>query len=222
MAELIVFLALRYGLMGLDHAGLVPEVLQMPLVGISWIYFLVVIVLVAWRRHQGDDWADLGLPRAARPLADLGLAMAGVLAAYFLDGLTQPFLEAAFGSSQDLSSLRPLVGSVPYLLMIFPMAWIFAALGEEVFFRGWLMRRIAKLLGDGHEARAAALIMQAALFGLAHLYQGPGGMIGTAIYGLIYGALVLRRRGNLWAAILAHGLVDTIGVIAIFSGALPT
>jgi hypothetical protein len=46
-------------------------------------------------------------------------------------------------------------------------------------------------------------------------------MISTGLYGLVYGALVRRSSGNLWAAVLAHGLLDTVGLTAIYAGALP-
>jgi membrane protease YdiL (CAAX protease family) len=43
-------------------------------------------------------------------------------------------------------------------------------------------------------------------------------MVGTGILGLISGAATLLWRRNLWPAIIAHGLVDTLGFILIYLG----
>jgi membrane protease YdiL (CAAX protease family) len=60
--------------------------------------------------------------------------------------------------------------------------------------------------------------VQAILFGLAHFYQGPAGMILVFLVGLVMGALFIAARRNLWVVILAHGFFDTLGTIAIFFG----
>ena len=84
------------------------------------------------------------------------------------------------------------------------------------------MSRVTDLLGGDGAARWTALLTQAACFGLAHVYQGWGGVVGTGLYGLVYGLIVQRSNGNLVAAIAVHGLVDTIGLAAIYAGAIPT
>ena len=58
------------------------------------------------------------------------------------------------------------------------------------------------------------------LFGFGHSYQGLTGMIDTGIHGLLLGALYLASGRNLWACIIAHGVSDTVALIAVFLGHL--
>ena len=75
-------------------------------------------------------------------------------------------------------------------------------------------------MGGGRAAWGASLVITSVLFGLMHFYQGPVGMASTGLIGLLLGALYLIVRRNLWVAILAHGLIDTIGITAAYLGAL--
>ena len=56
------------------------------------------------------------------------------------------------------------------------------------------------------------------LFGCGHYYKGPVGMLDSAMAGLILGAAYLLSRRNLWVAILGHGLIDTVAVVAVYFG----
>ena len=54
------------------------------------------------------------------------------------------------------------------------------------------------------------ILIQAALFGLPHAYQGLGGVIITGVVGIGLGWLRFHNKGNLWPCIIAHVAVDTI------------
>ena len=43
-------------------------------------------------------------------------------------------------------------------------------------------------------------------------------MIDSGIAGLILGAAYMLSGRNLWAAILAHGFIDTVGVVSLYFG----
>jgi membrane protease YdiL (CAAX protease family) len=62
------------------------------------------------------------------------------------------------------------------------------------------------------------MILVSILFGYGHFYKGPSGMIDSGIAGLILGTAYLISGRNLWVSILAHGLIDTYGVIVTFFG----
>lgn len=51
-------------------------------------------------------------------------------------------------------------------------------------------------------------------------YQGWTGIVGTEMYGLFYGVATLSFGRNLWPAILAHGLLDTLGFTLLYLGLL--
>ena len=65
------------------------------------------------------------------------------------------------------------------------------------------------------------MVVVSLLFGLGHFYQGPAGMIGSSVSGLLFGALYLTWGRNLWLPILAHGFSDTIGLALIYLGLAP-
>ena len=77
-----------------------------------------------------------------------------------------------------------------------------AGVVEEWLFRGWLLAVLTPLAGV-----AGAIAISCALFGLAHAYQGPGGIVKTGIVGLLFSGLAWAT-GSLWAPIVLHAAVD--------------
>ena len=51
------------------------------------------------------------------------------------------------------------------------------------------------------------LVCASIAFGLVHFLWGPWGMLGTTILGFTFGLVVLWR-GNVWAAVVAHTLLN--------------
>jgi membrane protease YdiL (CAAX protease family) len=62
------------------------------------------------------------------------------------------------------------------------------------------------------------MIFISLLFGFAHYYKGPSGVLDSTYSGLVLGAAYLLSGGNLWAPILAHGIADTFAVFVVFMG----
>ncbi|WP_164675425.1 CPBP family intramembrane glutamic endopeptidase, partial [Xanthomonas citri] len=56
------------------------------------------------------------------------------------------------------------------------------------------------------------------VFGAMHASQGVSGVLLTGLVGAVFGYAYLRSNRNLWALILAHGLVDTWGVTTLYLG----
>ncbi|WP_386068034.1 CPBP family intramembrane glutamic endopeptidase [Tahibacter sp. UC22_41] len=113
-----------------------------------------------------------------------------------------------------------IAGNLPMLLGLLAIAWSTAAFGEELLFRGFLLGRLRALLGGGPGFGIVAAFVQALLFGLAHAYQGPTGILVTGLIGLVFGLLYLRLR-VLWPLVIAHGLIDTVGLLALYAGVVP-
>lgn len=83
---------------------------------------------------------------------------------------------------------------------------------EEIVFRGLILFALARIWGRTRQGLLAALVLQAALFGLLHVLQVLGGnslsgalanVLATFVFGLWTGALVLLV-GSLWPAIFLH------------------
>jgi membrane protease YdiL (CAAX protease family) len=133
------------------------------------------------------------------------------------DAILQP-LEHYFSTApQHVSSVitqsRDLRHALPNLLFI----WLFAAFGEEIVYRGYLLRRALDAFGPTKWGTALALLIASATFGLGHFYKGPAGMMESAGSGLILGGAYLFTR-SLWASTLTHGLNDTLAIVFSYFG----
>jgi membrane protease YdiL (CAAX protease family) len=127
------------------------------------------------------------------------------------------FLYLLFGDLYRTQSLS-LPGTPLQLLAFVPLA-VTAGICEEFVFRGYFLSQ----LSSAPTGFAGALIVQAALFGLAHGYhQTIVGFLQKFLLGLAFGTLV-RWRKSLIPAILAHVLLDLSGGIlsTIFARSAP-
>jgi membrane protease YdiL (CAAX protease family) len=193
---------------------------------LGWItqFIILAVVLYAWLSLwlRGKGWSDFGLKKPENWKKTISLAL---LVGIIFQGLSlyviEPFLGKLTGDIPDVSFFRPMVGNVPQLLFYFVLSWTFAAFIEEMIYRGYLMHRIADLFNRNNTGWIVGLILSNLLFGFGHLYQGLSGMIITAITGFIFAWLYFATNRNLWAAILAHGIYDTIGFLMIFLGVYP-
>jgi membrane protease YdiL (CAAX protease family) len=118
--------------------------------------------------------------------------------------------------------IDPLAAFLPHTrreLGVFRVLSLAAGIGEEVVFRGFAMAWLAAVsssvagLGPGG-ALAVAAVASSLIFGLAHAYQGPGGIVKTGAIGLVLAGLALAT-GGLLAPMLVHTVVDlTSGQLA--------
>ena len=77
------------------------------------------------------------------------------------------------------------------------------------------MQSMRSALADSRLGILVAVLFQAGVFALSHAYQGVTGVIGAFFSGLVYGAIVMAVRGNIWPAILAHGIGNTISLFIL-------
>jgi CAAX protease family protein len=95
------------------------------------------------------------------------------------------------------------------------LSWTLAAFGEEFAFRGYLQARIRDVLPSGVTGLVIAVLVSSVLFGFIHTEQGVIGVVLTTLDGIFFSVLRYRYQ-TLWAAILAHGFNNTIGLVAYF------
>lgn len=208
-AGLLVVAALRY----LDVHSADPPVVA----GYATLLYIALTVAAATiLTRAAVPMRRLGFGPPRRPLQYLALALAGVALLQFSGWILAPLWEQWFGTGRDLSRFEAVSNSKPELVKLLLLSWTVAAIGEELAFRIVLMRSIAAALGDSRVARAIALVLQAAVFAAVHAYQGPAGVAGTAVSGLVYGGLTLASRGSIWPAAVAHGLNNTIGILGLY------
>jgi uncharacterized protein len=182
------------------------------------------ILLFGWisLRVRKLRWHDVGLSRFRNWKTTFGLGIAAGLA---LEGLelfvTQPFLVRVLKKQPNLEDFRALTGNLKQTLMFIALAWILAAFGEEMVYRGYLMNRVADLFNRTRAAWIISLFVVHGAFGLAHAYQGWTGIIDEGLMGLLLGIIYLRTGRNLSVPIIAHGVSDSIDMVLMFLGKYP-
>jgi membrane protease YdiL (CAAX protease family) len=87
------------------------------------------------------------------------------------------------------------------------LTWIAASISagvcEEMAFRGFLQPQLHALSGS----IVIAVLVQGAVFGIGHAYQGWKNVIVISVLGVLFGALA-AWRGNLRANIIVHAWAD--------------
>jgi membrane protease YdiL (CAAX protease family) len=104
-----------------------------------------------------------------------------------------------------------------FLLDIVFGVWVGAAIGEELFFRGFLLSKFTTLFGGGRRALILAILSQAIWFGAGHVSQGASGMVMAGVIGAVVGAyFVTRGRRALIPLMIGHGFIDTVSQTMYF------
>jgi membrane protease YdiL (CAAX protease family) len=177
------------------HPSLIP--LYASLIAAEWLLFRAV---VAGLRAREIGWRVL-VGRTAADGKDLarGALFGFLLCASWLT-LVLALRSASADHAEIVRSLVPQNAAESGLWILLSLS---AGFCEEITFRGYFQRQFEALTGS----RGVALVMQAALFGIAHAYQGLSSALAIAAYGALFGALA-RWRGSLRAGMVAHALTD--------------
>jgi membrane protease YdiL (CAAX protease family) len=179
---------------------------------------LFVLGLISLRLRDGG-WAVMGLrwPVSWRRTALFAAGAAAVrilLGALVVDPLTARFWPASVAPS----SADQIAGHVMVALRWLLIVWTFAAFGEEIGYRGYLLTRAADVGGRSKAAYWAGVLAVSVLFGYGHYYKGPSGIVDSGMAGLVLGAAYVLSGRNLWVCILGHGFIDTFGIVTLFFG----
>jgi hypothetical protein len=122
-----------------------------------------------------------------------------------VDGLAEiPFFSGGTNPAQGL-----LPQGIFESLVWIPLA-LSAGFCEELVFRGYLQKQ--KVTGSA----GLAVLFQAIVFGVGHLYEGVAPVALITLYGVLYGLLAVWRK-SLRPGMIAHAWSDIFGVI-IFRG----
>jgi uncharacterized protein len=182
------------------------------------VLVLCVLGLLSVRLRDGG-WSAIGFnrPQSWRRIFLIALVAAGariLLGQFVIEPITGFFWPAP--SAPELAN--EIAGNVKMALLALLLVWTFAAFGEEISYRGYLLTRAADIGRRSTTAYWLSIVLVSVLFGYGHYYKGPSGMIDSGIAGLILGAAYMVAGRNLWACIFSHGFIDTFGVIDAFFG----
>ncbi len=179
-----------------------------------------VYILLSWALMRGIDrrpFRDLGL--AITPRAVLGL-LAGM-------GIALVVTVVGTGAVQALGLGRMPAGEVDFgqaplwmlIIAIGAQAFLLQGIGEEVLFRGYLLRSLP-------HRPAVAVLISAAAFGILHLMsRGGQENLGERFIYLalpfgfaICAGFLAQRMGTTWAAIGIHGGSHVASAVAMALG----
>jgi uncharacterized protein len=166
---------------------------------------------------RGERLADIGLKRPASWMRTLviGIGLASIV-------FVAIYVSEKAGFRRDLSKFNAVHGNPQLAVIAVFYALIGAGFYEEFTFRGFLMQGLAMLFGAGRSAWIVACVLQGALFGAAHAYQNPLGILITGTLGVVMGLIVLASGRNLWPVIIGHGLFDAARFVLFYFEGPPT
>jgi len=169
---------------------------------------------------RGGRWGAVGLKKPSSWLKTVLLAAAAAVVLQLGSELVvQPLASHLWLAPENVSSaLNIPVHDWKVGLRSLAIVWVFAAFGEEIGYRGYLLTRAADLGNRSKFAYVIGMLYVAVLFGFGHFYKGPTGIMDSTYSGLVLGGVYLLSGRNLWAPILAHGISDTFAVVVIFMG----
>ncbi len=170
------------------------------------ISHMVVAGVGVWLIHGLGLWPRAGFVAAGfwkGMLFGLPLLALGIAAALFSNG-GLPDGNTFFG--------------VPVLLL-FSANMLFVGVGEEVIYRGLLLNNMLEKWGGNKRGVQKAVLVSAAVFGLAHLANlvvlPPLTVliqaVNAAAAGVLFSAVYIRGK-NIWAVIVLHALVDWLAL----------
>jgi hypothetical protein len=178
---------------------------------------LFVLALISFRLRDG--WSALGLRRPVSWRRTLLIALAAAVLRILVGTLViEPVTAHFWPPAIAPTGMKDIAGHGMQALKWFLLVWTFAAIGEELGYRGYLINRAADAGGRSKAVYWIAVVLVSVLFGYGHYYKGPAGIVDSGMAGLVLGAAYVLSGRNLWVCVLAHGFIDTIGLIAVFFG----
>lgn len=181
----------------------------------------VMLLLTALFVRKDADWKhSLAAQRPADVPKTIGFGLLGVLMSYAASiVLVVPFLALSGNLAQqaaDKAKWTSTLAELPVASLL-PLA-MFVGFWEELVFRGFLLGRLRLALGAGEGSAPSrtvlAVVFTGILFGGAHGYQGPTGLLQTSILGMVFGLLTVWRK-SIWPAVIAHLTIDAFSLFML-------
>ena len=190
----------------------ITGIMGQPGLGIFPTLFIIGITL--WRRR--DRLSSLGYRRPENWWGVVARAFLYSLVIYVIATLfIEPLSEIATNTTHDYSKLDGIRGNWLAAVQLLFVVWIFVAVAEETIYRGFLMTELAKVIGHSHSSLVFSVLFSSLVFGLSHGYQSFSGVLSTGGIGALLAIVFVMRKFCIWEAIIAHGFIDTIGIILI-------
>lgn len=128
-----------------------------------------------------------------------------------------PIDEAFFSDTDTDTNTDTAMDAVGISILLFSLgAMIFAAVMEEIIFRGYLLTRLIRVFGDGKMALYLIVGITALVFGAGHYYiSGIGSFIDATIFSIVVSIVFIKYKFNLGYVIGIHVLNNALSVIGM-------
>ena len=189
-------------------------------------WYIISTLLGLWAGFFGSAWLATGVRGTHSFVRDLGLRFRWIDLIGIPIGVAGQILVVLmyipishhvhdFNQRFDAPSQRLTGGShgTGYVIVAV-LTVVGAPFFEELFFRGVLLRALARLFGTvgGWVGPALAIVITGVLFGLAHAESLQ--LLGLAVFGIILSA-VSYRTGRLGMNMVAHASFNLVAVAAV-------
>lgn len=179
----------------------------------SIVYCSLILGIFGVMGFQRESAAEFFGLRPARFAKAAGTGLLWLAATYPLILVTQSFVRALFGETDDSQMIVRYFLEHPdprHRAAVIVMAVIVAPVAEEILFRGYFYGVIRRYGG-----RLAAILTSSLLFAAIHVHLPS--MLGLGILAVIL-CLLYERTGSLWATITMHAAFNatTIAVLIFF------
>lgn len=173
------------------------------LVGIV-VFELVQAAFLIWFLHvRGWTLEKVGLHFSWR---GTGMGWLLLLATYVVAMAAQYLAELAFPAQMQAGAQRyPTADPDVNMQLVFIVSTV-NGIFEELFVAGYIITALREARGVWIAINVSTVVRL-----LYHLYQGPVGIVTIVPMGMLYGYVYARTR-QLWPLILAHVLIDIIGL----------
>jgi len=151
------------------------------------VIVLSIVGLVSIRLRDGR-WSAMGLKRPSSWGRICLIALAAAALRIVLGQFVIEPVSALFWAKPTAPALaNEITGNAKMALLALLLVWTFAALGEEITYRGYLLTRAADVGKRSALAYWVGIVLVSILFGYGHYYKGASGMIDSGVAGLILG-----------------------------------
>ncbi len=185
-------------------------------------YVLAIVFGGYLLSRQGSSWFEIGMARPASwpltAISGLGACIGAIAVFVLAQGLIIGVLSAVGATipGLDESRFNPIEENLPLFTLMIILAWTTIALGEELFYRAFLISRLIDHAGMG---KGLAVMISSIIFGLVHFAEGPIGIAANGAFALLFGWIYIRSGRNLWITYIAHGLLNTFRFTLLYTGA---
>ena len=190
-------------------------VILLPSIGVL-IAFLIVMVIIIFNRRN-SILKSIGFRSPKNWLRVIFICLSfGLIIELSFQIFFNPVVEHITNSTIDVSAFDNVRGNfTPYMIWLL-IGWVVGGMIEETIFRGYLITRLIKILGDKSIILVMILFITSVPFGLSHFYQGWAGVLNTGTTSIILGLVFIRSEYNIWYSILTHGFINSVGFTLIF------